>query len=125
MHAITEWGPTWIQARASKTANGSLAGALGKKPVDLAPFQNSVRQRWAEVLGGDAANAIKAGFEAEAAEAEFGVTSSHLAGKFNGDTNSARDLERSITAHYAGQTAAAGLGLDDDEAKDEQGSDGA
>lgn len=106
LHAITEWGPTWVQARDTK------AGVFNSPTPDIASLHNSIRQRWSQVLEGGDGQRIREGFEAEAAEAEFKVSSAHLQQKFEGVNNSSSDLERAFAAHYAGQAASAGLVVD-------------
>lgn len=105
LHAVTEWGPTYLEAEAYK----GRADGFAPVAVDAAPLQRSIRQRWTEVLDGFAPGRIQRGAEAEAAEAEFQVTAQHFGSKLDGIRTGADDLAAAIEARLAGQNAAADL----------------
>jgi hypothetical protein len=104
LHAVTEWGPTYLEAEAYKArADGGFAPVA----VDSAPLLRSVRQRWSQVLDGSGAGRIQRGMGAEAAEAEFLVTAQHFGSKLDGIPTGADDLTAAIEARLAGQQHAA------------------
>ncbi|MFE5837224.1 hypothetical protein [Arthrobacter sp. NPDC056493] len=112
LHAVTEWGPTYLEAEAYKGRSDGFAPVA----VDAAPLQRSIRQRWTQVLDGFAPGRIERGAEAEAVEAEFQVTAQHFAARLDGIHVGADDLTAAIEARLAGQRAGAGLAKEGDAA---------
>jgi hypothetical protein len=105
LHAVTEWGPTYLEAEAYKGRSDGFAAVA----VDAGPLQRSIRQRWVEVLDGFAPGRIERGTEAEAAEAQFTVSAEHFGAKLDGVNTGMNDLASAIEAQLAGQRASAGL----------------
>lgn len=103
LHAISQWGPTYLQAQALKGRNDSSVPAT----IDPATLQRSIRQRWAEVLGDAAAERIQTGAEAEAAEAQFRSAAQHFDSKLGGVRTGVDDLTAAVEAKLAGQRVAA------------------
>ncbi|GAB3754831.1 hypothetical protein GCM10027591_03780 [Zhihengliuella somnathii] len=79
LQAIREWAPTWLETqRTPETLGEALTG--GRAPEDLAPLNNSIAIRWAELNGNDTAirehlesrgDAAKFNFLAEASAQNF------------------------------------------------------
>lgn len=94
--AISEWGPTWQQAQILKA--GPTNRDAMTQVVDPAALGKSVRLRWAEVLDGYAPQIIRAGIEAETAEARFDATANNMQVNLHGSHELARDALASIVA---------------------------
>lgn len=105
LHAITEWGPTYLEAESYKGRTDGWAPVA----VDPAPLHRSISQRWGQVLGGTAAERIKHGAEAEAMEAQFNVTAEHFGSKLDGVPTGRDDMTAAIEARLAGKNAASTL----------------
>ncbi|MHA7153964.1 hypothetical protein ACX80A_02545 [Arthrobacter sp. TMN-50] len=109
LHAIAEWGPTYLQAQAATTRETGLAG-LRDTPVDPKHLQRSITKRWTEVLDSDAAGKVQAGLAAEVDAAQFTRTAQHLEAKISGSNPGVSDMHAAIDAQYVGEAAARDLG---------------
>lgn len=105
LHAIKEWGPTYLQAESIKSKNDSWDSSA---PVDVAPLERSIDNRWAEVLDGFAPGRIARAGEAAAVAAQFEISAKHFEQKLDG-VSGQDDLSMAITAQLAGQAARAEL----------------
>lgn len=105
LHAIKEWGPTYLEAESYKGRTDGWAPVA----VDPAPLLRSVSQRWSQVLGDGAAERIRLGAAAEAMEAQFNVTAGHFGSKLDGVSTGRDDMTAAIDARLAGQRAASTL----------------
>lgn len=103
LHALTEWGPTYLEAEAYKGRKDDWADVS----VDAGPLQRSIQQRWGQVLGGDAPDRLAKSREAEVAEAEFLPTAEHFTSKLEGVATAADDFTAAVEAKMAGLQAAA------------------
>lgn len=112
LHALTEWGPTYLEAEAYKGRSDDWA----EVKIDAGPLQRSIQQRWGQVLGGDAPELLEKGKQAEVAEAQFLTTAEHFGHKLNGVATASDDWTAAIEAKLAGQRAAADLSMKDDSA---------
>jgi hypothetical protein len=120
LHAIGEWGPTYLQAEASKTREPGLAG-LRDSPVDPKQLQRSLTNRWAEVVDGSDAEKIKAGLATEVDSAEFERTAQHLEAKVTGSNAGVSDMYAALDAHYAAESAAMDLGAQESQTETSKG----
>lgn len=108
LHALAEWGPTYLEAEAYKGRSDDWADVS----VDAGPLQRSIQQRWGQVLGGNAPDRLAKAKEAEVAEAQFLPTAEHFASKLDGVATAADDWTAAIESKLAGQRAAADLSTD-------------
>lgn len=103
LHAIQQYGPTWLEAQALKTRPSGLSDY--DKPADLMAFNTQMRDRWAEVLpNGDR---IVAGAEAAGVAAGYDVTAKAFSNSLNGVNTGTVGIHDAMESHYAEQTAAA------------------
>jgi hypothetical protein len=105
LHAIKEWGPTYLQAESLKGKSDPWASDT---PVDATQLERSIRNRWAEVLDGFAPGRIARAGEAEAVAAQFNIAAEHFGQKLDG-IRGQDDLSVAIAAQLAGQSARAAL----------------
>ncbi|MHA7284832.1 hypothetical protein ACX80I_00990 [Arthrobacter sp. MDT3-44] len=99
LHAIEEWGDTYLQAqvlRAKFTDRDAIT-----RVVDPAALKNGVRQRWAQILDGYAPQIIHEGIKAGTAEAQFDVTARNLQVSLHGSDSRMRDARASLAAGFA------------------------
>ena len=108
LHAVQEWGPTYLEADHIKTRPEGLAG-LATEPLNLASLNNSLRNRWVEILDGYAPGRISRGVEAEVAEAQYQVRAHHSTKVLGGVNPGESALEIAMAAQIAGQLARAQL----------------
>lgn len=106
LHALTEWGPTYLEAEAYK----GRADGWAEVNVDAGPLLRAIQDRWGQVLGGSAAAAIEKGKQAAVAEAQFNAMAQHFGAKLSGTDTGVPDLVAAIEAKLAGQRAATELG---------------
>lgn len=107
LHALTEWGPTYLEAEAYKGRSDDWA----EVKVDAGQLQRSIQQRWGQVLGGEAAERLEEGKQAEVAEAQFLPMAEHFGHRLNGVATAADDMTAAIEAKLAGQRAAMDLSV--------------
>lgn len=110
LHAIKEWGPTYLQAENTKGKPATLAGGGQDAAVDPAHLERSITQRWCKVLDDDSAGRITGGLDAAVTAAQFERSAQHLEAKFAGSNRGVSDLRAAADAHYAGENAALDLG---------------
>lgn len=110
LHAVTQWGPTYLKAQALEGRNDPWSSA----EVEPAPLQNSIRQRWAQILGDSAGERIEKGIEAESAAAEFSVSAEHFGNQLDGVRTGMDDLVVAVQASLAGKAVASGLQKESD-----------
>lgn len=103
LQALAEWGPSWIAAQ-SAAARSTGFGAGEWQAPDASLLQRSIQARWAEVLGGTAAETIAEAVNADVVAAGIEQTTLHLATKAAGGT-AVDPLAASLSAHYAQQGA--------------------
>jgi hypothetical protein len=102
LHAIEEWGDTWLQAQVLKA--GPTNRASTTRLVDPAALKNSVRQRWAQILDGYAPKLINDSIKAETAAAQFEVTAQNMQVNLMGSDDRNRDARSSLAAGFAAST---------------------
>lgn len=101
--AIHEWAPTWLAANQHK-AKGANLGSSSE-----AAFENSVRDRWAQILpkGED----IREALEAKPIAASLSYTIEHLRGELEGKPAARNTLAAAYGATQAAEEAAERLQL--------------
>jgi hypothetical protein len=103
LHALAEWGPSWIAAQSAAARSTGLGAGEWQAP-DASLLQRSIQGRWAEVLGGAAAQTIAEAMNADVVTAGIEQTAAHLATKAAGGTT-VDPIAASLSAHYAQQGA--------------------
>lgn len=104
LHAIQEWGPTYMQAAHIKARPEGMQALAAEQP-DPQPLRNSIRNRWAQILDGFAPGRITRGVEAEVAEAQFQIRAKYLGQILQGQDTGTTHLEVAMAAQIAGQQA--------------------
>lgn len=107
LHALAEWGPSWIAAQ-SAAARSTGLGAREWQAPDASLLHRSIQGRWAEVLGDTAAETIAEAMSADVVAAGIQQTATHLATKASGGTT-VDPITASLNAHYSQQGAMLGL----------------
>jgi hypothetical protein len=91
LHAIREWGPTWIDAQTKGNT------------TDLAPFERSINKRWIEIAPDP--DPIKEYLESASDVATFDHMADTLATRLDGRGYGTNNLVEAFAATYAGQVA--------------------
>lgn len=104
LHAIQEWGPTYLQAAHLKARPVDTTVEQAGE-VDPAPLRNSIRNRWTQLLDGYAPDRIARGVEAEVVDAQFQIRAGHLSRVLDGVRTGESDLGIAMAAQMAGQQA--------------------
>ncbi|WP_400158530.1 hypothetical protein [Arthrobacter sp. BPSS-3] len=95
LHAIREWAPTWLDA----TSKGNT--------TDLAPFERSIAERWAELVPN--AEPIREYIDSAPDVATFNQMAESFGNRLEGRESSFGSLSDAFAATYAGQQAKVNL----------------
>lgn len=95
LHAIREWAPTYLDAKSKGTT------------TDIAPFERSISQRWAEIVPDG--EPIRERLAAVGDIATFDHMANSLTEAFEGRAPAFGSLQDAFAARYAGQMATADL----------------